>query len=218
MGLAQRLFADHRHGDGSGWVLNYPRTYEWATNAWSLGLRARMWDRLVGLSGAEPGNRVLDVGCGTGYFTRRIARAVHPGGSVVGIDPSQSMVDYAARRAPANAAFQVASAEDLPFSDQSFDVVVSSLAFHHFPVDRRADAVRQMFRVLRPGGRLCIADLRPSGGGTLHRIAAVFNAHAREQNRLHQLDELITDAGFSIVGTGDRLLLHYITAQRPLGR
>ncbi|MCA2260568.1 methyltransferase domain-containing protein, partial [Mycobacterium avium] len=96
MGLAQRLFADHRHGDGSGWVLNYPRTYEWATNAWSLGLRARMWDRLVGLSGAEPGNRVLDVGCGTGYFTRRIARAVHPGGSVVGIDPSQSMVDYAA--------------------------------------------------------------------------------------------------------------------------
>lgn len=218
MGLAQRLFADHRHGDGSGWILKYPRTYEWATNAWSLGLRGRMWDRLVALSGAEPGQRVLDVGCGTGYFTRRIAEAVRPGGNVVGIDPSQSMVDYAARRAPANATFEVAVAEDLPFADHSFDLVVSSLAFHHFPADRRGEAVRQMFRVLRPGGLLCIADLRPSHGGVVHRIAAVFNAHAREQDRLHQLDELIADAGFSIAETGDRLLLHYITAHRPQAR
>ncbi|KPN49464.1 class I SAM-dependent methyltransferase [Mycobacterium intracellulare] len=215
MGLTQRLFANHHHGDGAGWLINYPRSYEFITEVWFLGRRARVFAQLVRLSAAMPGDRVVDVGCGTGYFTRRIARSVQPDGSVIGIDPSQSMVDYAAQRAPANCTFQIAGAEDLPFADQSFDLVVSSLAFHHFPVDRRADAVREMFRVLRPGGRLFIADLRPSGGGILHRIAAVFNAHAREQNRVGHLDDLVTGAGFSVVGSGDHSLLHYLTAQRP---
>lgn len=119
-------------------------------------------------------------------------------------------------RVPANLTFQVAGAQDLPFSDQSFDLVVSSLAFHHFPVDRRRKAVREMFRVLRPGGRLFIADIRSSRGGIVNRIFAVVNAHARQQNRVGELGELITDAGFSVAGGGDRLLLYYIVAQRRL--
>jgi ubiquinone/menaquinone biosynthesis C-methylase UbiE len=68
-------------------------------------------------------------------------------GAVVGIDPSHPMLDYASRRAPANCTFEAAGAEHLPFDDASFDLVVSSLAFHHFPVGRRPDAVREMFRV-----------------------------------------------------------------------
>lgn len=218
MGLTQKLFAHDRHEHGPGWVINYPRGYEVLANIWFLGLRARVWDRLVALSGAEPGQRVLDVGCGTGYFARRVARAVSPSGTVVGIDPSASMLDYAARHAPANLTFQVAGAEYLPFSGQSFDLVVSSLAFHHFPGDRRREAVREMFRVLRPGGRLFIADIRPAGGGIAHRILAVVNAHAREQNRVGRLGELITEAGFVTTGSGERARLHYITAQRPQDR
>ncbi|APD84508.1 methyltransferase [Mycobacterium intracellulare subsp. chimaera] len=214
MGLAQRLFVNHQHGDSSGWLLNHPRYYELFSGLWLLGRRSRFWDRLVVLSGAQPGEHVLDVGCGTGYFTRRIARAVGLGGTVVGIDPAQRMLDHARQHSPANCSYQRAGAEDLPFADESFDRVVSSLAFHHLPLDRRSDAMREMFRVLRPGGCLFIADIPPSSGGLLHRVAAVFSAHAREQDSVHQLSDLIADAGFAITGSGDRPPLHYIIAQR----
>jgi ubiquinone/menaquinone biosynthesis C-methylase UbiE len=179
MGPAQKLLSHHHHhDDDSGGLITHARGYELFAGVWFLGRRTRIWDRLVTSSGAGRGDRVLDVGCGTGYFARRIAPAVQPGGSVVGIDPSQPMVDYATEHGPPNCTFQVAGAEDLPFPDASFDLVVSSLAFHHFPADRRADAVREMFRVLRPGGRVFIADIRPPNGPVLNRIVGAVTAHA----------------------------------------
>jgi ubiquinone/menaquinone biosynthesis C-methylase UbiE len=218
MGLAQKLLVNHQHGDGSGGVITHPSGYELFANLFFLGQRARVFERLVALSGAQHGEHVLDVGCGTGYFARRIAAAVSPGGAVVGIDPSQPMLDYASGHTPANCSFQAAGAEELPFGEASFDVVVSSLAFHHFPVEHRAGAVREMFRVLRPGGRLLIADFRPPSGAILNRIIAVVTAHAMAHNNAGQLAELITNAGFTITGNGERGPLHYVTAQRPKGQ
>jgi ubiquinone/menaquinone biosynthesis C-methylase UbiE len=217
MGLGQRLLAHHHHeqDDGSGGLITRPRGYEVFVQLFLLGQRARIWDRLVELSGAGPGDRVLDVGCGTGYFARRIAPAVEPGGSVIGIDPSQPMLDYAARHAPANCTFQAAGAEDLPFDDASVDLVVSSLAFHHFPVDLRADAVREMFRVLRPGGRVFIADFRPPSGGTLSRIVSGLTAHAMAHDTANELRGLIAESGFAITATGHTRLMHYVNAERP---
>ena len=152
MGLVQRLTVGHHHDRDSGGVITHPRAYELFANAWFLGQRARVFDRLVAASGAQHGERVLDIGCGTGYFSRRIAGAVSPDGAVIGIDPSEPMLSYATGHAPANCTFRAAGAEDLPFGDGSFDVIVSSLAFHHIPTERRGDAVREMFRVLRPAG------------------------------------------------------------------
>ncbi len=216
MGLAQKLLAHHhQHDDGSGGEIIHPRGYELFSGIWFLGQRARIFDRLVSLSGAGPGDRVLDVGCGTGYFARRIAPVVESGGTVVGIDPSPPMLDYATSRAPANCTFQTAGAEELPFDDASFDLVVSSLAFHHFPVDRRADAVREMFRVLRPAGRLFIADFRPPSGPVLGRIIAAVTAHAMAHDNAHEIAELVCDSGFVITGTGHARAMHYVKAQRP---
>lgn len=215
MGRTRRSWTGHRRRHTVGWVLSYPYAYEVVTEIWFGGRRARVWDRLVGLSGAAPGERVLDVGCGTGYFARSIAGAVEPEGSVVGIDPSQSMLDYASRHAPANCTFVVAGAEDLPFPDHSFDVVVSSLSFHHFPAEHRGEAVREMFRVLRPGGRLLVADLRPSAGGAVHRIVSLFSAHAKEQQVVGQLADLVVESGFSLHSSGEFSRLHYIAARRP---
>lgn len=217
MGLAQKLLSHHhQHDDGSGGEITHPRGYEFFAEVWFLGQRGRIFDRLVAQSGARPGDRVLDVGCGTGYFARRIAPVVDPdGGAVVGIDPSQPMLDYASRRAPANCAFRAAGAEELPFDDASFDLVVSSLAFHHFPVDRRADAVREMFRVLRPGGRLFIADVRPPSGAVLGRIVTAFAGHAMAHDNAEVIAGLVTDSGFAITDTGNTRLMHYVTAQRP---
>jgi ubiquinone/menaquinone biosynthesis C-methylase UbiE len=215
MGLAQKLIVGHHHDHDAGGVITHPRAYELFANAWFLGQRARVFDRLVTASGAQPGERVLDIGCGTGYFSRHIAPVVGPDGTVVGIDPSQPMLDYATQHAPANCTFQAAGAEDLPFEDASFDLIVSSLAFHHIPSEHRGDAVREMFRVLRPGGRLMIADVRPPSAPILKTLIAGAIGHAMAHNISDQLSGLITDTGFTVTGTGDAPLLRYFTAERP---
>lgn len=102
----------------------------------------------------QPGQRVLDVACGTGILAREIAARIGSAGRVVGIDPSHGMVAVAKQLAPA-IEWREGVAESLPFPDQSFDAVVSQFGLMFF-ADRR-QALREMVRVLTPGGRLAVA-------------------------------------------------------------
>ncbi len=104
------------------------------------------------------GEQVLDVGCGTGSQTIMMALE-YPGASFTGIDFSPGMIAMAEGKAPRglDLRFRVAAVEDPPFADHSFDLVYSTLSFHHWR-DRRL-GVAQCARVLRPGGRLVIIDI-----------------------------------------------------------
>lgn len=94
--------------------------------------------------------------------------------------------------------------------------MVSSLAIHHIPPDARPVAVREMHRVLRPGGRLLIADFRPPRNRAANHLIGALTGHAMQHNPIDQLADLVADAGFSITGIGDqRPLLRYIQAERP---
>lgn len=194
---------EHGHGDGAG-LITGARRYEMVAVIGFLGRRRQVYDGLVALSGAKPGDRVLDIGCGTGYFSRRAARAVAPGGQVTGIDPSEPVIDYATSHAPANCTFQVAGAQALPHPDASFDVVISSLAMHHLPATDRPAALAEMRRVLRPGGRLLIAEYRPPHNGFLHSLAGALCGHAMQHHAITDVAGLITEAGFDVAGSGDR--------------
>lgn len=110
--------------------------------------------RLASSAELGPGDRVLDVACGTGVLAREAARRVGPGGSVVGLDLDAGMLEVAARIAP-QVEWRRGTAESLPFADESFDAVVSQFGMMFF-TDRPA-AVREMNRVLAPGGRLAVA-------------------------------------------------------------
>jgi hypothetical protein len=102
-------------------------------------------------------------------------------------------------------------ARDLGLPDRSFDVVTSTLAAHHIPEAARPAAFGEMYRVLRPGGTLLVADLRPPGRRrTLHS----FGSAARHGTAV-PLDVLATAAGFRIEARGDLRLLRYIRAVRP---
>ena len=105
-----------------------------------------------------PGERVLDVACGTGLTAVEAAGAVGPHGNVVGIDLSARMVDAARQRAvergTANVAFARMDAESLDLPNASFDVVLCELGLMYVPDPARA--LSEMHRVLRPGGRLVV--------------------------------------------------------------
>ena len=110
----------------------------------------------------RPGQRVLDVGCGSGVVTRDIARRVGSGGIAVGVDPSPALLaiarDLAREAGVANRIeFREGSALGLPFADASFDTVVCITVLSHVP--NGETAVPELARVVRPGGRLGVYDL-----------------------------------------------------------
>lgn len=106
------------------------------------------------------GEAVLDIGCGTGVDTLTAAILVGPKGRAVGIDMIPEMLDQAKNNLREtrlkNVTFQPASAENLPFPDESFDVVISNGVFNLIP--DKVKALAEAFRVLRSNGRLMIAD------------------------------------------------------------
>lgn len=115
----------------------------------------RHWGPVVTAAAAiKPGDRVLDVACGTGALTLAVAEAVAPDGSVTGLDANPQMLAVARRKAP-HIKWIEGVAEALPQPDGSLDAVVSQFGFMFF--DDRPGALRQMMRVLRPGGRLAVA-------------------------------------------------------------
>lgn len=113
-----------------------------------------------GLGPIQEGEEVLDIGCGTGVDTLIAAIKVGANGRAVGIDMTPEMLDQAKNNLREtrlkNVTFQPASAENLPFPDESFDVVISNGVFNLIP--DKVKALAEAFRVLRSSGRLMIAD------------------------------------------------------------
>jgi ubiquinone/menaquinone biosynthesis C-methylase UbiE len=117
--------------------------------------------RVLAHAAIASGERVLDVGCGTGTLAIAAARAA-PGVTVTGLDADASILARArkkASRAGLEIAFDEAMSTALPYADGSFDLVLSTLFFHHLPDDGKRQTAAELVRVLRPGGRLVVGDL-----------------------------------------------------------
>lgn len=113
------------------------------------------WVRAVAdAAGVGPGQKVLDVACGTGVLARHAYERVQPGGSVTGVDVNPGMLAVA-QRFEGDVEWIQAAAEELPFNDTTFDAVVCQFGMMFF--EDRVRALGEMARVLRPGGRLAIA-------------------------------------------------------------
>lgn len=152
---------------------------------------------LVEEAGEVKGLRVLDLGCGTGGLLRRFARA--GAGRLVGIDPSEGMLEVASRSAEGDGCFRFikTAAESIPLEDGAFDLAVSCIAFHHFPDPRRALAETE--RLMVPGGRLLLCDLCGEGLGS--RIMLAWAKRVSVDERYFTRDELaemMTGVGLSV--------------------
>jgi cyclopropane fatty-acyl-phospholipid synthase-like methyltransferase len=116
--------------------------------------------RLLEQAAIRPGERVLDLGCGTGTLAVAIKRAC-PGARVSGLDADPQILALARRKAASagtEISFKEGYSNDLPFEEASFDAVVSTLFFHHLTGDVKTATLREVARVLVPGGRLHIGD------------------------------------------------------------
>lgn len=120
----------------------------------------------------EPGERVLDIGCGTGLLAEHISSLVGPAGRVLGIDPLPLRIELAKTRARADClAFQVGDAYDLGvLPETSFDVVVINAVFHWLP--EKTGPLRGCARLLRPGGRIGISTNLKGNITDVHRLMA----------------------------------------------
>jgi ubiquinone/menaquinone biosynthesis C-methylase UbiE len=189
----------HAHPEGSSIVIHRSGFYDFFA-----GRFVRRSDgAILARAGVGPGDRVLDVGTGPGYLALAASRLVGPEGRAVGIDASPEMIDRArmlAARDGARAEYEVASAEALPFEDGSFDVAVSRLVLHHLPGDLKLRALREVRRVLRPGGRLLVTDMASHAAIGVHHLAAhVLGTHPDPEDAL---ERLVWEAGFRQITSG----------------
>src|SRR5919199_6968659 len=135
----------------AGQVLHWAHVYDLFGNIVTLGRAAAMRDQTVDLAALRSGERVLEVGCGTGEVAQRARARVGPTGQVSGIDPSAEMIAVAQRkaaRARLDIEYRVGAIEALPYPDASFDVVLSSLMMHHLPDDLKPAGLAEVRRVL----------------------------------------------------------------------
>jgi SAM-dependent methyltransferase len=131
---------------------------------------------------------VLDVAAGTGHVARRLAPRVR---TVVALDATRAMLEQGREHAPGNVLFVQGDAGQLPFLDESFDVVVTRFAIHHFEAPEHQLA--EMRRVLRPGGRLAVADLvaHPEAAATQNRLETLRDPSHVRMLELHELAALV---------------------------
>jgi len=169
-------------------------------------------------------DRILDVGCGTGSLTLLIAEHLSCPGSITGIDAASRMISIAKRKAESigvRADFQTGVSEALDFPDSSFDIVVNSMFSHHIDTELKKDSFSEMFRVLKPGGKVVTADIdmptmflsRVIGWGSRYLL---FQKEL-EDNLLGMLPLIMADAGFVDIKQVEHLygLVSFFTCSKP---
>jgi ubiquinone/menaquinone biosynthesis C-methylase UbiE len=177
------------------------RAVDTLENILSGGNLDRIIQATLDAADLRSGDRLVDVGCGSGALAMRAAE-LRPDGTtplaeVVGIDATAGMIDLARKRAQeagSSARFQLGTAEALPFADGSLDALTNSYLFHHLPSDLKREVLLEMWRVLKPGGRLVIADYaRPvSLFGYIASFPMRFDFHEYVRGQLSgELEELL---------------------------
>jgi ubiquinone/menaquinone biosynthesis C-methylase UbiE len=162
-----------------GIVFRWPRAYDWLLRLMWGSREKRYRERVLELAGIGPGQRVLDIGCGTGTQALAARELVGDRGQVCGIDASPEMVARARSKAEAMGLygdFREAAAQALPFVDASFDVIISTTVIHCLPEDVRALCFAEMARVLKPDGKVLLVDF---GGSSRHTLAGHAGIHGR---------------------------------------
>lgn len=218
----------HKHSktksgpETTGATIHGASQYDLHTSLMGLGVNRSNSRMTIETAKIRPGDRVLDVGCGSGNLTLTAKKYVGASGSVYGIDASPEMIELArkkAKRSGSEAIFEVGLIENLPYPDATFDVVISRLVIHHLPDDLKRQGFTEMFRVLKPGGRVFLADFKPPTNPILAYVAAALISHQMMmQSNVENFRPMLTEAGFVDVVSGPTrsVFMAFVRAKKPI--
>jgi ubiquinone/menaquinone biosynthesis C-methylase UbiE len=221
--VAHRLHGGPMKADTAGErskVIHRARGYDFLVWALMLGRERTFREKTLDLARLAEGESVLDVGCGTGTLAIAAKSRVGNLGKVTGIDASPEMIGRAkkkARKTGVEVNFQTAAAQNLPFQDAAFDVVLSTVMLHHLPDDARVMCISEIRRVLRPGGRFLAIDF---GGSAAQRKSLAGRLHAHAHFDLTQVIPAVMRAGLAQVESGPLGFrdMQFIRAAAPAAR
>jgi len=206
-----------------GRLIRWAAFYDGLVNIVTLGHAGMLRSLTVDHALLKPGEKVLDVGCGTGGVTIPAKRRVGKNGGAAGIDPAPEMIAVARKKAIRSRLeidFRVGVIESLPYEDGTFDAVTSSLMMHHLPEHLQVKGLAEIKRVLKPGGRLLIADMTHSSSSMHERIFASLTMHRGhgDQFGVEDLPELLKEAGFDEIKLLDDhfLTIGFVRANNPV--
>ena len=209
---------EQNHKSGPiGKVLHAAAAYDLMVWLLMLGREGAFREKVLRLARLEPGESVLDVGCGTGTLAIAAKRHVWPTGTVYGIDASPEMLARAsnkARKAGVEVFFKNGLAQALPFPNAQFDAVLSSVMLHHLPRKARLECACEMRRVLKPRGRVLVVDF---GGAGEEKKGFLAHFHRHGYVKLRDIIGTLSEAGLNIAESGAVGLrdLHFVLAMAP---
>jgi SAM-dependent methyltransferase len=220
--LLQRMHGQRGNPSGASGptgVLHRPWLYDLFVKLLTLGRESRLRSAMLDHAPIKVGDRILDVGCGTGTLALGAKRRAGPTGTVAGIDASPEMIGRArtkAKREGLEVQFTVGSATSLPIANGSYDVVLCSLALHHVPKDEREAAIEEMHRALVPGGHVLILELAPESHG-LGALSPIGFAHRHAGDIAKEAEMLISRTGFQDVQAGQLGFrsIKYVLGSKP---
>jgi ubiquinone/menaquinone biosynthesis C-methylase UbiE len=205
----------------SGVTIHWAAQYDIFTSLMGMGMNRPNSRMVIELAKIKPGDKVLDVGCGTGNLTLTARIYAGASGSVYGIDPSPEMIDVArkkARRSGSETVFDVGLIEKIAFPDATFDVVISRLVIHHLPDDLKRQGFAEILRVLKPGGFFLLADFNPPTNPVLRHVTSALVGPQMMQTSVWGIPRMLTEAGFIEVAGGRTrsAFLAYVSGKKPV--